>query len=141
MANGPRIPEVIIPIIIVPCMPTSERYWLVPAKVGVGLQQLGADQHRVEPADEEEQADPAEVLDADDLVVGAQAEVAPDALVLLLAQRRRAAEQPRDGVVGEPEADQEADHPEDVGEQQGDVVLVRRRLVFEAFRAVDLSGR
>ena len=29
-ANGPRMPEDIIPIIIVPCMPTSVRYWLAP---------------------------------------------------------------------------------------------------------------
>ena len=70
---------------------------------------------------------PHEVLDADDLVVGAQAEVAPDPLVLLLAQRGRPAEQAADGVVGEAQPDQEADHAEQVGEQQRDVVLVGRR--------------
>ena len=135
MANGPRMPEVIIPIIIAPCMPTSDRYWLAPNELG-WVQQLGADQHRVEPADEEEQPDPDEVLHPDDLVVGAEAEVAPDALFLLLAQRRRAAEHPRDRVVGEAEADEEADHAEQVGEQQRDVVLVRVGRVFEAFGAV-----
>ena len=30
LANGPRMPEVMIPIIIAPCMPTSVRYWLAP---------------------------------------------------------------------------------------------------------------
>ena len=62
---------------------------------------------------------------ADDLVVGAQAEVAADALALalVLGQRRRVAEHPPDRVVGEPEADQEADHPEQVAEQDRDVVL------------------
>ena len=29
-ANGPSTPEVMIPIIIEPCMPTSVRYWLAP---------------------------------------------------------------------------------------------------------------
>jgi hypothetical protein len=75
---------------------------------------------------------PHQVLDPDDLVVGAQAEVARDAVVLLLAQRGRTPEQPRDRVVGEAQADQEADHAEDVAEQQRDVVLVARALVFEA---------
>ncbi len=97
------------------------------------VQQLGADQHRVEPADEEEQADAAEVLDADDLVVGAEAEVTTDAVLLFLAQGRGPAEQPRDRVVGEAEADEEADHAAEVGQQQRDVVLVGRRGVFEAF--------
>ncbi len=104
------------------------------------MQQLGADEHCVQPADEEEQADAAEVLDPDDLVVGAEAEVAADALVLLLAKRRGAAQQPGDGVVGEAQADQEADHPEQVGQQQCDIVFVGRRLVFEAFPAVDLMA-
>ena len=92
-----------------------ERQVLVGPDDGGGVvQQLGADQHRVEPADEEEDADPHQVLHPDDLVVGAQAEVAPDPLALLLAQRRRPAEQARDRVVGEAEADQEADHAAEV---------------------------
>ena len=82
-------------------------------------------------ADEEEDADADQVLHADDLVVGAQAEVAPDPLLLLLAQRRRAAEQARERVVDEAQADQEADHAEDVAEEQRDVVLVGRALVVE----------
>ncbi len=101
------------------------------------MQQLGADQHRVEPAHEEEQPDPAEVLDPHDLVVGAEPEVAADPLLLLLAQRRRAPEQARDGVVGEAEPDEEADHAEQVGEQQRDVVFVDVVGVFEAFRVGD----
>ncbi len=36
LANGPRIPEVIMPIIIEPCMPTSVRYWLAPKTCVVG---------------------------------------------------------------------------------------------------------
>ncbi len=59
----------------------------------VRAEQLGADQHRVQAADEEEQPDPPQVLDADDLVVGAEPEVARPAVRLLLAQRRRVAEQ------------------------------------------------
>ena len=95
------------------------------------MQQLGADHHRVDAADEEEDADADQVLHADDLVVGAQAEVAPDPLALLLAQRRRPPEQTGDGVVGEAHPDQEADHAEGVAEQQRDLVLVGRALVFE----------
>ena len=75
---------------------------------------------------------PDEVLDADDLVVGAQAEVATHASALLLAQGGGAAEQARDGVVGEAEADKEADYAEEVAEQQRHVVLVGGALVFEA---------
>ena len=36
LANGPRIPLVIIPIIIEPCMPTSVRYWLAPNACTLG---------------------------------------------------------------------------------------------------------
>ena len=96
------------------------------------VEQLDADQHRVEPGDEEEHADPDQVLDADDLVVGAQAEVATHALVLLLAQATRAGRACARRVVGEAEADQEADHAEEIAEHQGDVVLVGGRLEFEA---------
>ena len=96
------MPEVIIPIIIVPCMPDERDVLVGTYDGGRRVQQLGADQHRVEAADEEEDADPDEVLHADDLVVGAQAEVAPDALLLLLAQRGGPSEQARDRVVGEP---------------------------------------
>ena len=49
-------------------------------------QEFGADQHRVQAADEEEQPDTPEVLDADDLVVGAEAEVARPAALLLLTE-------------------------------------------------------
>ncbi len=37
LANGPRIDEVIIPIIIVPCRPTSVRYWLAPNTCVLGF--------------------------------------------------------------------------------------------------------
>ena len=50
---------------------------------GVCARQLRADHHRVEARDEEEEDDRDEVLDADDLVVGAHPEVAPRALVLM----------------------------------------------------------
>ena len=36
LANGPRIPDVIIPIIIEPWMPTSVRYWLAPNTCTLG---------------------------------------------------------------------------------------------------------
>ena len=65
-----------IPIIIVPCIPTSVRYWPGGKHLARRAQQLDADQHRVQAADEEEDADAAEVLNADDLVVGAEPEVA-----------------------------------------------------------------
>jgi hypothetical protein len=86
-------------------------------------QQLDADEHRVQAADEEEEADADQVLDADDLVVGAQPEVARDALRLLLAQRRRIAAQPSPGIDAEAEPDQEADDAEEVTEKDRDVVL------------------
>ena len=80
---------------------------------------------------------PQQVLDADDLVVGAEAEVAADALGLLLAQRRRVAAQPRPRVVAEAEPDQEPDDAEDVAEEDRDVVLVGVAEVLDA-RAVDV---
>ena len=93
--------------------------------VGVGLEQLGADQHRVDAADEEEDADPDQVLQGHDLVVGAEAEVAAEALALglVLSQRGRVAHQSPDRVIGESKADQEAEDPEQVAEQNRDVVL------------------
>ena len=107
-------------------MHPDQRQVLVGAEhVDVGLQQLGPDQHRVDAADEEEHADPDEVLERHDLVVGAQAEITaePFALGLVLGKRRRVAEQPVDRVIGEPEPDQEAEHAEQVAEQDRDVVL------------------
>ena len=102
-----------------------------------GLQQLGPDQHRVEAADEEEEADPEQVLDPDHLVVGAEPEVAADPALLVFEDGALAAEHPAQRVAGEPEADQEADHREQVAEHQRDVVLVRVVDEFEAF-GVDL---
>ncbi len=67
---------------------------------------------------------PHQVLHADDLVICAQAEVAPDPLALLLAQRSRSPEQAPDRVVGEAHADQKADDPAGIRQQQRDVVLV-----------------
>ncbi len=119
-----------IPIIIEPWMPTSREVLVRADEGGRVVQQLGADQHRVEPADEEEHADTDQVLHADDLVVGAQAEVAADPVFLLLAQRGRSPEQARDRVVGEAEADQEADDAAEIGEQQRDVVFVRLALSY-----------
>jgi hypothetical protein len=84
-----------------------------------------ADQHRVQAADEDERSDAEQVLDADDLVVGAQAEVAPDALLLLLPQGGRLAEQPLHRIVREAETDEEPDHTEQVADEERDVVLVR----------------
>ena len=97
-----------------------------------GPQQLGADQHRVQAADEEEEPDAREVLDADDLVVGAEAEVARPAAGLLLAQRRRVAAQPRDRVVEEAEPGEEPDDAAEVGEEDGQLVLVGVAEVLEA---------
>ena len=106
-------------------------------QLGRGAQELGPDQHRVQPADEEEDADPDQVLHADHLVVGAEAEVAPDAALLVLPVRGLAAEHPRQRVPGEPEPDQEPDHEEQVAEHQRDVVLARVGEVLDALR-VDL---
>ena len=79
-------------------------------------------------------ADAAQVLDADDLVVGAEAEVAADPLRLLLAQRRRIAAQPRPRVDAEAEPDEEADDAEEVAEEDRDVVLVGVGEVLDARR-------
>ena len=97
-------------------------------------QQLEADQHRVQAADEDEGADPDQVLDADDLVVGAEAEVAPDPFRLLLAQRRRLAEEALDRIVREAEADEETDDAGEVRDEQRDVVLAGVVEVVEARR-------
>ena len=128
-----------IPIIIVPCMPTMRQVGAGREDLVVRAQQLEADQHRVQAADEEEQPDAPEVLDADDLVVGAEAEVARPAAGLLLAQRRRIAAQARERVVEEAEPDEEADHAADVGEEDGQLVVVDVAEVVEA-RADDRVG-
>ena len=98
----------------------------------VGPQQLEPDQHRVQAADEDEGADAEQVLDADDLVIGAEAEVARDALLLLLAQRRRLAEHALHRVVREAETDEEPDHADEVGDEERDVVLMRVAEVVDA---------
>ena len=116
----------------------DQRQVLVGAEhVHVGLKQLGPDQHRVEPGDEEEQPDPHHVLLGDDLVVGRQREVPKDALLLGLAlgQRRGMPEHPLQRVVGKAQADEEADHAEDVAEHDRDVVLARLRGVVREVRA------
>ena len=92
--------------------------------LAVRAQLLGADQHRVQAADEEEQPDAPEVLDADDLVVGAETEVARPAAGLLLPQGGRVAAQAGERVVEEAEADEEADDAADVGEADGQLVVV-----------------
>jgi hypothetical protein len=111
-------------------------------RVRVGLQQLGADQHRVEAADEEEHADADQVLHGHDLVVGREPEVADDALLdrLVLGQRGRMAEHAADRVVGEAQADQEADHAQEVAEHDRDVVLPRLGRVILQARAVDVAA-
>ena len=114
-------------IIIVPCSETIVRYWPGGKSFESGLQQLGADQHRVEAAEEEEEPDADEVLQADHLVVGREAEVAPDPGRLAHGQVDRAPEHAADGIVEEAEADEPADDREDVAEQQRDVVLIGRR--------------
>jgi hypothetical protein len=90
-----------------------------------GAQQLEPDQHRVQPADEDEHADPDQVLHPDDLVVGAQTEVASRPRRLLLPKRRRLAEQALDRVAREAEADEEAEDARHVREEERDVVLAR----------------
>jgi hypothetical protein len=57
-------------------------------------------------------------------VVGAEAEVARPASLLLLPQRRRVAEQPLDRVVEEAESDKEADDAAEIGEIDGQLVVV-----------------
>ncbi len=81
-----------------------------------GAQQLGPNQHRVQPADEEEDADPEQVLDADDLVVGAEPEVAADSALLVFRVGAFVPQHPRQRVAGEAEPDQEADHREQIAD-------------------------
>ena len=102
----------------------------------VGRRQLEADEHRVQAADEDEGADPDQVLEADDLVVGAEPEVAADPRRLLLAQRRRLAEHALHRVVREAEPDEEADDTGEVRDEQRDVVLAGVAEVVEA-RSLD----
>ena len=105
-----------------------------------GTQQLGPNQHRVEAGDEKEEADPEQVLDPDDLVVGAEPEVAADAARLVLEDGSLATDHPAQRVAGEAEADQKTDHGKQVSEHQRDVVLVRVSEVVEAF-GVDLMAQ
>ena len=102
-------------------------------------QELEADQHRVDTAEEDEEADPDQVLEPDHLVVGAEADVPrPAARVLaLVPERGRTAGHPRERIVEEAEPAEEADHAEEVGEEQGHVVLARVPEVAEAL-GVDL---
>src|SRR5581483_8165048 len=98
----------------------------------IRTQELGADEHRVQAADEEEEADADEVLHADDLVVGAEAEVAADPARLLLAQRRRVAAQARERIVEEAEPDEEADDAAEVRHHDRELVVVDVPEVVEA---------
>src|ERR1019366_890531 len=78
--------------------------------------------------DEEEEQHGDEVLDRDDLVVGAYAEIAPRAVLLALAQRRRAPDDPPKRVVEEAQTAQPAENREAQAHQDRDVVLVRLAL-------------
>ena len=103
-------------------------------------QELEADQHRVDAAEEDEEADPDQVLETHHLVVGAVADVArPAARVvrLVVVNRGRPSGDPGERVVEEAEPGQEADHAEQVGEEEGDVVLARVADEVEAL-GVDL---
>ena len=108
-------------------------------RVLVGGQELVADEHGVQPADEDEHADADEVLQPDHLVVRAQPEVTADAPGLLLAKAGRLAEQAHHRVVRKTEPDQEAEHPGEVRAEQRDVVLPRVAEVIDAL-AVDLMA-
>ena len=87
-------------------------------------QQVGADQHRVQAGDEEEHADPPQVLHADHLVVGADRQVAPGARVLLDDVHRPLPQQATERVVEQPQAGDVADRAEAVAEEHRHVVLV-----------------
>ena len=101
--------------------------------------QLEPDQHRVDAGEEDEEPDPDQVLQPDDLVVGAEPEVArPGAVILVLVgDRGRPAGHAGQGVVEEAEPAEQADQGEDVGEKERDVVLVCLAEVVDAL-GVDL---
>ena len=110
----------------------------------VVARQLAADEHRVEPGDEEEEQHRDEVLDRDDLVVGAEAEVAPRRR----APRARAAS--AGGPMMRPERVAEEAEPGDPAERREaephedrDVVLVGRGLLAASWRrsSCRASGR
>ena len=80
--------------------------------LGARLGELGPDQHRHQAADEEEEEGGADVLDADHLVIGVEAEVVLPALGAVLGVvlgDRRHAGRPAQPVVEAAEAEQEAE--------------------------------
>ena len=106
-----------------------------------GAQQLGPDQHRVQPADEEEDADPDQVLHADHLVVGAEAEVARRSRPpRSRGARARGPASCVSGYLAKPSPTRNPITKNEVAEHQGDVVLVRVGEVLEALR-VDLVAQ
>ena len=86
-------------------------------------EELRPDQHGVQAADEEEDEDGNQVLQADDLVVCAHPPVAARAAGLALAQAGRMAEHAPNRVHVEPESDEPADHGAGVSEEKRHVVL------------------
>ena len=92
--------------------------------LGAGLRQLGPDQHRHQAADEEEEEGGADVLDADHLVIGVEAEVvlpALSAVLRVVLGDRRHADGPAQPVVEAAEAEQEAER---AGDQRNDHLWV-----------------
>ena len=92
-----------------------------PEDVGCGAQQLGPDRHRQEATGEQEPQHADHVLEADDLVVEGEAEVARPALARPLGQRL-AADQLCERVIEGTDAEQPAEHADAQAEHDGDVV-------------------
>ncbi len=68
---------------------------------------------------------------ADDLVVGAEPEVAPGAVLLAFAQGRRLTQHPPQRIVEEAKPEQPAERGEQQPEEDRDVVLVGLGLVLD----------
>jgi hypothetical protein len=101
------------------------------------LGELGADQHRQQPADEEEEEGDADVLDPDHLVIGVEVQVIPPrigAVVAVVVGDGRGAGRPAQPVVAAADPEQEADRGRD---RRDDDVRVAGLLGLDQVEAAD----
>ena len=112
---------IVVAIMTIPCIPTSVLYVAGVNTLAPDSRLLEPDHPRGQAADREQHQHGHQVLDPDHLVIGAEAEVAPHALVLagqlklLLVRGLGLAQAPPDGTVGGADPDQEEHEPADVG--------------------------
>ena len=134
MANGPSKPEVMVPIIIDPCMPTSVRYWLAPNTCTLGCSSSVRISIAFSPATKKNSPIPTMYCLATTLwsVDSVKYRKTPSSSDSCSASDGGMPEQPLERIVGKAQADEEADDAEEVAEEDRDVVLARVGVVGEA---------